>query len=80
MHGPEDIIVKTINKAKEMDTNERGVLTVDQFATFVKNNSTDRKRRRPRQPQPPAQQQQQRIVDYMPPRNGYLPQDNIGLI
>lgn len=78
--GIEDIKIKTLCLARAMDRQERGVLTVDQFATFVKNNSTTRRRRRPRLPQPPAQQQQQRINDYMPPCDGYLPQDNAGLI
>ena len=71
-----------------MDRDERGdAMTVDQFATFVRNKSTTRKRRRPREAQQPPrqqqqqqQQQQQRIVDYMPPRHGFLPQDDQALL
>ena len=79
-HGNQDIKIKTLNMAKKMDRDERGELTVDQFATFVRNNSSTRKRRQPRQPIPQRPQQQQLIVNYMPPQHGYLPQDPEGLL
>ena len=85
VRGNDSIAIKTINTAKAMDRDERGdAMTVDQFATFVRNKSTTRKRRRPREAQQPPrqqqQQQQQRIVDYMPPRHGFLPQDDQALL
>ena len=72
-----------MNTAKAMDRDERGdAMTVDQFATFVRNKSATRKRRRPREAQQPPQQeqQQQRIVNYMPPRHGFLPQEDQTLL
>ena len=56
--GTKDIRIKTLYMAKMMDQNERGKLSVDQFAIFVKQNSSTRKTRRSRQtPKPPVQQQ-----------------------
>jgi hypothetical protein len=66
VRGPEDMKTKTINTAIAMDRDERGVLTVNQFAQFILQNSTTRKKRnRQQQPQPP--QQQQRITNYIDP-------------
>ena len=78
VRGNDSIAIKTMNTAKALDRDERGdTMTVDQFATFVRNKSETRKRRRPREAQQPQrqEQQQQRIVNYMPPRHGFLPQE-----
>ena len=76
VRGAEDIKTKTINTAIAMDRDERGVLTVNQFAQFILQNSTTRKKRnRRQQPQLQPPQQQQRITNYIAPMDGILPQD-----
>jgi hypothetical protein len=66
MHGTDDIKTKTINAAMAIDRDERGMLTVNQFAQTILDNSTTRKRRN--QEQQPQHQQQL-------PHFGILPKD-----
>jgi hypothetical protein len=52
MRGTDDIKTKTINAAMAIDRDERGMLTVNQFAQTILDNSTTRKKRnREQQPQ-----------------------------
>ena len=78
VHSNDNIKTKTEITAIKMDREERGVLSVYEFAKFLRPTGT--RRRRQQQQQQPVQLQQQRIHDYMPPLDGYLPQHNAGLL